>query len=79
LFGAESLHLPPLADADTARYASWKEFLQAARQEDVSKANMVLGALATAEALWGRPGLAKIEEMKTNVSHGLWKVYWHNA
>lgn len=71
---ANLLHLGDCYNADTARYASWKEFLHAARKQNTDKAKDVLAALTTAEALWGRPGPKKMEKIQKAIEHGMWKV-----
>lgn len=71
---ANLLHLGDCYNADTARYASWKEFLHAARKQQADRATDILAALRTTEALWGRPGPKKMEKIKKGIEHGMWKV-----
>lgn len=58
-----------------ARYVSWKDFLKAVRAQNASEAIAVLTALTNLEALWGRPGVAAIQQMKKNIMNGMWKVW----
>lgn len=71
---ADLLQLGEYYNADMARYASWKAFVDVARAHNEEAASAILAALNTTEALWGRPGSAKIDYMKKCISNGMWKV-----
>eukprot|EP00123_Amoebidium_parasiticum_P009432 comp19467_c0_seq1/m.22661 comp19467_c0_seq1/g.22661 ORF comp19467_c0_seq1/g.22661 comp19467_c0_seq1/m.22661 type:complete len:926 (-) comp19467_c0_seq1:100-2877(-) len=70
---ADILQLKDFYNADMARYASWRSFLQAARQHDVEQASTILEVLSLAEGLWGRPGPEKMHTLKKSIQNRMWQ------